>query len=204
MGLDYVDIFYSHRRDPDTPLEETIGTLADIVTQGKALYAGISQYSPEDTATAAGILKGKGVRLLIHQPRYSMFDRWVENGLLDELEQCGAGAIAFSPLEQGVLTNKYLSGFPEDSRAIRDARYLNRNQITAEILERVKKLNNIAFARGQSLAQMAIAWLLKDKRITSVLVGVSRPDQLKDNIGSLDRLNFSESELKAIRHILEV
>ncbi len=204
MGLEYVDIFYSHRRDPDTPLEETIGTLADIVRQGKALYAGISQYSPEDTATAAGILKAKGVSLLIHQPRYSMFDRWVENGLLDELEKCGAGAIAFSPLEQGVLTNKYLSGFPEDSRAVRDARYLTRNQITPEILERVKKLHNIAFARGQSLAQMAIAWLLKDKRITSVLVGVSRPEQLKDNIGSLDRLNFSESELKAIRHIIEV
>ena len=203
MGLDYVDIFYSHRRDPDTPLEETIGTLADIVRQGKALYAGISQYSPEDTARAAAILQSHGRNLLIHQPRYSMFDRWVENGLLDELDHCGAGAIAFSPLEQGILTNKYLGGFPEDSRAVKDARYLKTDQITPAILEKVKKLNNIAMTRGQSLAQMAIAWLLKDQRITSVLVGVSRPEQIKDNVGSLDRLNFTDSELNAIRHILE-
>jgi L-glyceraldehyde 3-phosphate reductase len=203
MGLDYVDIFYSHRRDPDTPLEETIGTLADIVRQGKALYAGISQYNADDTATAARILQDKGSHLLIHQPRYSMFDRWAEEGLLDTLEKTGTGAIAFSPLEQGVLTNKYLSGFPEDSRAVRDARYLKTAQITPEVLEKVRKLNNIALARGQSLAQMAIAWLLKDQRITSVLVGVSRPEQLKDNIGSLERLNFTDSELKAIRQILE-
>jgi L-glyceraldehyde 3-phosphate reductase len=203
MRLDYVDIFYSHRRDPDTPLEETIGTLADIVRQGKALYAGISQYSPEDTADAAKILNERGCSLLIHQPRYSMFDRWVENGLLDTLENAGAGAIAFSPLEQGVLTNKYLGGFPEDSRAVKDARYLRKDQITSELLDRVKRLNTIAVARGQSMAQMAIAWLLKDQRITSVLVGVSRPEQLKDNVGSLDRLHFTESELKAIRQILE-
>lgn len=203
MGLDYVDIFYSHRRDPDTPLEETIGTLADILQQGKALYAGISQYSPEDTARAAEIMRQHGRSLLIHQPRYSMFDRWVEDGLMDTLERVGAGAIAFSPLEQGVLTNKYLSGFPEDSRAVKDGRYLKQSQITQGLLEKVRKLNNIAMTRGQSLAQMAIAWLLKDQRITSILVGVSRPEQIRDNVGSLDRLNFSESELNAIRHILE-
>lgn len=203
MGLDYVDIFYSHRRDPDTPLEETIGTLADIVRQGKALYAGISQYNPEDTARAVAILKEQGCSLLIHQPRYSMFDRWVEDGLMDTLEEVGTGAIAFSPLEQGVLTNKYLGGFPEDSRAIKDGRYLKQDQITSSVLDKVKKLNNIAMTRGQSLAQMAISWLLKDQRVTSVLVGVSRPEQIKDNVGSLDRLNFTESELNAIRHILE-
>ncbi|MCB0686321.1 MAG: L-glyceraldehyde 3-phosphate reductase [Saprospiraceae bacterium] len=203
MGLDYVDIFYSHRRDPDTPLEETIGTLADLVQQGKALYAGISQYSAEDTIVAANILKERGCNLLIHQPRYSMFDRWVEGGLMDALEQVGTGAIAFSPLEQGILTNKYLGGFPEDSRAVRDGRYLKQDQITPQVLDKVKKLNTIAIARGQSLAQMAIAWLLKDARITSVLVGVSRPDQVKDNVGSLDHLNFTDSELNAIRLILQ-
>lgn len=203
MGLDYVDIFYSHRRDADTPLDETIGTLADMIQQGKALYAGISQYNARDTARAAEIMRNHGYSLLIHQPRYSMFDRWVEEELLDELERQGTGAIAFSPLEQGVLTNKYLNGFPEDSRAVKDARYLNQDQITPELLEKVKKLNNIALSRGQTLAQMAIAWLLKDKRITTVLVGVSKVQQLKDNIGSLDHLNFSTSELNAIEAILK-
>ncbi|NND32585.1 MAG: L-glyceraldehyde 3-phosphate reductase, partial [Saprospiraceae bacterium] len=202
MGLDYVDIFYSHRRDPNTPLDETIGALVDIVKQGKALYAGISQYSACDTARAAEILRKGGSNLLIHQPRYSMFDRWVEDGLLDELERQGTGAIVFSPLEQGVLTNKYLSGFPEDSRAVKDARYLSQDQITQEVIDKVKKLNNIALSRGQSLAQMAIAWLLKDPRVTTVLVGVSKVQQLKDNIQSLDHLNFSQSELNAIESIL--
>ncbi|MCB0589073.1 MAG: L-glyceraldehyde 3-phosphate reductase, partial [Phaeodactylibacter sp.] len=178
MGLEYVDIFYHHRPDPDTPLEETMGALHHIVQQGKALYVGVSQYDAEGTAKAAQILKEMGTPLLIHQPRYNMFDRWVENGLLDELERQGTGAIAFSPLEQGILTNKYLDGFPEDSRAVRDGRYLSKNQVTEKRLGKVRKLNAIAEARGQSLAQMAVAWLLKDERITSVLVGVSRPEQL--------------------------
>ncbi|NND05835.1 MAG: L-glyceraldehyde 3-phosphate reductase [Saprospiraceae bacterium] len=202
MGLDYVDIFYSHRRDPDTPLEETIGTLHDIVQQGKALYVGISQYSAEDTARAAKILADLGTKLFIHQPRYSMFDRWVEDGLLDELENQGTGAIAFSPLEQGVLTSKYLDGFPEDSRAIRDGRYLQTDQITSEVIEKVKKLNAIAQQRDQTMAQMAIAWLLKDERITSVLVGVSRTEQLLDNIAALDNIRFTVEERKEIESIL--
>ncbi len=202
MGIDYVDIFYSHRRDPDTPLEETIGTLHDLVRQGKALYAGISQYSAEDTAKAAEILQDLGTKLFIHQPRYSMFDRWVEDGLLDVLGNKGVGSIAFSPLEQGVLTSKYLKGFPEDSRAVKDARYLTKDQITGDLLDKVRALNNMAENRGQSLAQMAIAWLLKDERITTVLVGVSRVSQLVDNIGSLDNLEFSETELKDIESIL--
>lgn len=203
MGIDYVDIFYSHRRDPDTPLEETIGTLHDLVRQGKALYAGISQYSAEDTAKAAEILQDLGTKLFIHQPRYSMFDRWVEDGLLDVLGDKGVGSIAFSPLEQGVLTSKYLKGFPEDSRAVKDARYLSKDQITGDLLDKVRALNNIAENRGQSLAQMAIAWLLKDERITTVLVGVSRVSQLLDNIGTLDNLEFSETELKEIESILK-
>lgn len=203
MGIDYVDIFYSHRRDPDTPLEETIGTLHDLVRQGKALYAGISQYSAEDTAKAAEILQDLGTKLFIHQPRYSMFDRWVEDGLLDVLGDKGVGSIAFSPLEQGVLTSKYLKGFPEDSRAVKDARYLSKDQITGDLLDKVRTLNNIAENRGQSLAQMAIAWLLKDERITTVLVGVSRVSQLLDNIGTLDNLEFSETELKEIESILK-
>ncbi len=203
MGLDYVDIFYHHRPDPDTPLEETMGALHHIVQQGKALYVGISQYSAEDTAKAAKILKEMGTPLLIHQPRYSMFDRWVENGLLDELERQGTGAIAFSPLEQGVLTNKYLKGFPEGSRAIRDARYLTKDQITPEKIDMVRRLNTIAENRNQTLAQMAIAWLLKDERITTVLVGVSRTEQLKDNIGALKNVKFSQEELNEIESILK-
>ncbi len=202
MGLDYVDVFYSHRRDPDTPLEETIGTLHDIVSQGKALYVGISQYDVEDTARAAEILSNLGTKLFIHQPRYSMFDRWVENGLLDELEKQGTGAIAFSPLEQGVLTAKYLKGFPDDSRAVKDGRYLSKDQITSEIIEKVRKLNAIAEARGQTLAQMAIAWLLKDVRVSSVLVGVSRSAQLLENVQALEKLSFESEELSRIEEIL--
>ncbi|MEO1010738.1 MAG: L-glyceraldehyde 3-phosphate reductase [Bacteroidota bacterium] len=203
MGLDYVDIFYHHRPDPETPLEETMAALDHIVRQGKALYVGISQYSAELTQKAAQILKEMGTPLLIHQPRYSLMDRWVEDGLLEELGRQGTGAIAFSPLEQGILTNKYLKGFPEESRAMKDGRYLQKNKITEEVLQKVTLLNNIARKRNQSLAQMAIAWLLKDKRITSVLVGVSSPEQLLDNIKTAENLSFSKQELQEIESILE-
>ncbi len=203
MGVDYVDIFYHHRPDPHTPLEETMGALDHIVRQGKALYVGVSQYPADLMQKAIEILKSLGTPCLIHQPRYSMMDRWVEDGLLDILGKEGVGAIAFSPLEQGILTNKYLKGIPEDSRAGRDGRYLNENQITSDKLEVVKALNNIASNRGQSLAQMAIAWLLKDERITSVLVGVSRESQLLDNISALNNLEFSANELSSIESILK-
>ena len=202
MGLEYVDIFYHHRPDPDTPLEETMGALHHVVQQGKALYVGISQYDASLTGQAAQILREMGTPLFIHQPRYSMFDRWVEKGLLDELEKQGVGSIPFSPLEQGILTNKYLNGFPEDSRAVRDGRYLKTGQITPEVITKVQKLNSIAESRGQSLAQMAIAWLLKDPRVTTVLVGVSRVKQLMDNIGALEQMDFSADELREIETIL--
>ncbi len=202
MGLDYVDIFYHHRPDPYTPLEETMSALADIVQQGKALYVGVSQYDPERTRQAGELLRSMGTRLFIHQPRYSMLDRWVEDGLLDELEAQGSGAIVFSPLEQGVLTNKYLKGIPADSRAAKDGRYLNQDQLKPELLEKVRKLNALAEARGQSLAQMAIAWLLKDERVTSVLVGVSRVSQLLDNIAALSKLEFDEDTLRKIEEVI--
>ncbi len=203
MGLDYVDIFYHHRPDPDTPLEETMGALDHIVRQGKALYVGISQYSAKDTQKAAKILKNMGTPCLIHQPRYNMMERWVEDGLLDTLDKTGIGAIAFSPLKQGILTNKYLNGFPKDSRAVKDGRYLKVDQIDKEILDKVKKLNEIAIQRDQSMAQMAIAWLLKDKRITSVLVGASSSKQLLDSIKALDNLEFTKDELKLIDMVLK-
>ena len=203
IGVDYVDIFYSHRRDPDTPLEETMGALHSAVQQGKALYVGISQYKSADTQRAAEILRGLGTPLLIHQPRYNMFDRWVEEeGLLDTLEKAGSGSIVFSPLAQGLLTDRYLGGFPEDSRAVRDARYFKTSQITEEKLQKVKSLNEIAHRRGQSLAQMAVAWLLIDPRVTSILIGASKPEQIDDNVGALKNLVFSESELKEIRQII--
>ena len=203
MGVDYVDIFYSHRRDPDTPLEETMGALHSAVQQGKALYVGISQYKSADTQRAAEILRDLGTPLLIHQPRYNMFDRWVEeDGLLDTLEKAGSGSIVFSPSAQGLLTDRYLGGFPEDSRAVRDARYFKTTQITEEKLEKVKALNAIAQRRGQSLAQMAVAWLLIDPRVTSILIGASKPEQIDDNVGALKNLVFSESELKDIRQII--
>jgi L-glyceraldehyde 3-phosphate reductase len=202
MGVEYVDIFYSHRRDPDTPLEETMGALDQAVRQGKALYVGISQYNAADTARAAQILREMGTPLLIHQPRYSMLDRWVEDGLMDTIEKEGVGSIAFSPLEQGILTNRYLDGFPKDSRAVRDARYLQENKITPELLDKVRQLNDIAQKRGQTMAQMAIAWLLKDNRVTSVLVGASSPKQMLDNIGAAQNLAFSAAELQAIENIL--
>ncbi|MBK8776923.1 MAG: L-glyceraldehyde 3-phosphate reductase [Saprospiraceae bacterium] len=202
MKLDYVDIFYSHRRDPDTPLEETMGALDQIVRRGKALYAGISQYTATDTAKAYDILKSMGTPLLIHQPRYSMMDRWVETGLLDVLGKKGIGSIAFSPLEQGILTDKYLKGIPKDSRIGRDGRYLTKDRITPTLIEKVSKLQDIAKSRNQSLAQMAVAWLLKDPRITSVLVGASSPAQLIDSIGSIKNLTFNKTELKNIETIL--
>lgn len=202
MKLDYVDIFYSHRRDPDTPLEETMGALDQIVRRGKALYAGISQYTATDTAKAYDILKSMGTPLLIHQPRYSMMDRWVETGLLDILGKKGIGSIAFSPLEQGILTDKYLKGIPKDSRIGRDGRYLTKDRITPTLIEKVSKLQDIAKSRDQSLAQMAVAWLLKDPRITSVLVGASSPAQLIDSIGSIKNLTFNKTELKNIETIL--
>lgn len=203
LGVDYVDIFYSHRPDPYTPMEETMGALHTAVQQGKALYVGISQYKSVETAKANAVLKNMGTPLLIHQPRYNMLDRWIEeDGLLDVLENEGVGSIAFSPLAQGVLTNRYLNGFPEDSRAVKDGRYLKTNQITLESLEKVRALNEIASQREQSLAQMAIAWILIDQRITSVLVGASKVSQIEDNIAALKNLEFSEEEKKSIRKIL--
>ena len=203
MGLEYVDIFYSHRPDPDTPLEETMGALHQIVQQGKALYVGISQYDAKLTSHAVKILKEMGTPCLIHQPRYSMFDRWVEPSLLNTLDKLGVGTIAFSPLEQGILTNKYLKGLPKSSRAVRDGRYLSKEHITPSVLKKVKALNDLAEKRGQSLAQMAIAWLLKDERVTSVLVGVSSAKQLLDNVRSLDNIRFSKLELDRIEKVIK-
>ncbi|MEO3812972.1 L-glyceraldehyde 3-phosphate reductase [Sphaerisporangium sp. B11E5] len=197
MGLDYVDIFYSHRPDPDTPLEETMGALDTAVRSGRALYAGISNYTPEQTREAARLLREMGTPLLIHQPRYSMFDRWIEDGLLDVLEEVGAGCIPFSPLAQGMLTDRYLHGIPEDSRAAKE-RFLRPAQLTDDVLRRVRTLNDIAADRGQSLAQMALAWALRDKRVTSVLIGASGVRQLEDNVAAVDNLEFSPDELAAI------
>jgi len=201
MGLDYVDIFYSHRPDPDTPLEETMMALDYAVRSGKALYAGISNYPAELTKRASAILRQLGTPCLIHQPKYSMFERWVENGLLDVAEQEGIGVIAFSPLAQGLLTNRYLDGIPEDSRAAKSWGFLQREQVESAIMK-VKSLNDIARERGQSLAQMAIAWLLKDHRITSVLIGASSVAQLKDNLKSANNLFFDAGELTKIEAIL--
>ena len=197
MGLDYVDIFYHHRPDYDTPLEETMGTLDLMVKQGKALYVGISNYQPERAAEAFKILKELGTPCLIHQPRYNMLDRWVEDGLLDLIEKEGVGAIAFSPLAQGMLTDKYLNGFPEDSRAIKDGRYLKTDQIEQQ-LSKIKKLNEIAKNRNQSLAQMAISWILKDDRITSVLIGASKTEQILDSLKAIKNTTFSKEEIEQI------
>ncbi|MDB5015432.1 MAG: hypothetical protein JWQ84_264 [Mucilaginibacter sp.] len=205
MKLDYVDIFYHHRPDPETPLEETMMALDLIVRQGKALYIGISSYQPEEAEKAFAILKELGTPCLIHQPKYSMFDRWVEDGLLDVLEKDGVGCIPFSPLAQGLLTNKYLHGIPEGSRAAthRGNGAIEEDALTLDKLDQIKQLNEIAKARGQNLAQMALAWILKDKRITSVLIGASRPEQVTDSIGCLDNLVFSEDELSKINKILK-
>lgn len=203
MGLNYVDIFYHHRPDPETPLEETMAALDLIVRQGKALYVGISSYDHQDTLKASKILKGLGTRCLIHQPRYSMMDRWVENGLMDVLGDEGIGCIPFSPLEQGILTDKYLKTIPEDSRAAKSTGFLQKEKITEDVLGKVGKLNQLAVDRGQSLAQMAISWLLKDDRVTSVLVGVSSKNQLMDNLGALKNLTFTKEELARIEAILK-
>ena len=202
MNLEYVDIFYSHRPDPETPLEETMGALAQTVHQGKALYVGISSYPADQTKRAAEILTEMNVNCLIHQPKYSMFNRWVENGLMDVLEETGMGCIPFSPLEQGLLTDKYLKGIPAGSRASKSHGFLRVEDVTSEKVSKSMKLNEIAAKRNQSLAQMAIAWLLKDQRITSVLVGVSSEEQLDDNLKTLDNLKFSDEELKKIELIL--
>ncbi len=205
MGLDYVDIYYHHRPDPKTPLEETMGALDLIVRQGKALYVGISSYSAAETEAAIKVLNGLGTKCLIHQPRYSMFDRWVENGLLDVLGREGIGCIPFSPLEQGLLTNKYLKGIPADSRAAahRGNGAMEENAITPEKIEKVIKLNEIAISRGQNLAQMALSWILKDDRITTVLIGVSKPAQVTDSINCLANTSFTNEELLKIKNILE-
>lgn len=202
MKLDYVDIFYSHRPDPDTPLEETMMALAHAVKQGKALYAGVSNYPADLTKKASKILRELGVPCLIHQPKYSMFERWVEEKLLDVLEDEGIGCIAFSPLAQGMLTNKYLGGIPEGSRASKAHGFLKAEQITPEKIAQITKLNDIAKARNQSLAQMALSWLLKDKRVTSVLIGASSVEQLTDNLKCIETLSFSRQELEAIEKIL--
>ena len=203
MNLDYVDIFYSHRPDPDTPLEETMSALAQAVRQGKALYAGISNYSAAQTRIAAELLKQLGTPCLIHQPKYSMFERWVEEGLLDVVEQEGIGLIAFSPLAQGLLTDRYLKGVPEGSRASKPHGFLKQSDITTEKLNKINKLNTLAVKRGQSLAQLAIAWLLKDKRVTSVLIGASSVEQLKINLETLKNIEFRPEELSNIGDILK-
>jgi L-glyceraldehyde 3-phosphate reductase len=203
LRLDYVDIFYHHRPDPETPLEETMGALDQAVRAGKALYVGVSSYSPEHTAKAAAILRELGTPMLIHQPSYSMFNRWIEGGLLDVLEQEGVGCIAFTALAQGLLTNRYLKGVPADSRAAQ-GKSLSTDQISDENLARVRALNEIAQGRGQSLAQMALAWVLRDPRVTSTLIGASSVAQLEDNVAAVQRLDFSDDELAAIdEHAVE-
>lgn len=203
-GLEYFDIFYSHRPDPDTPLEETMGALDQIVRSGKALYAGISTYSPEQTREASRILREMGTPCLIHQPRYNMFDRWIEeDGLVDVLEEEGIGCIGFSPLDQGILTNKYIDAIPDDSRAAKlDNKFHWGDKVTEERLAKVSKLNEIAKARGQNMAQMAIAWTLRLDVMTSALIGASRPEQIEDAVKALDNLEFSDEELQAIEGIL--
>lgn len=203
MGLDYVDIFYSHRPDPNTPIEETMGALDSIVRQGKALYVGISNYSAEQTAEAIKILNQLGTPLLIHQPKYSMFNRWIEDGLQDVLQENGVGSIAFSPLAQGLLTNKYLTGIPADSRAASPTGFLSVDHVTADVVERVHKLNDIALERGQSLSQMALAWVLRGGKVTSVLIGASRVSQIEENVAVLNNLDFCEEELARIEDILK-
>jgi len=203
MGLDYVDVFYHHRNDPDTPLEETMGALDQAVRSGKALYAGISSYSPERTRAAAAILRELGTPLFIHQPSYSLLNRWVEDGLLDACAEVGAGVIAFSPLAQGMLTDRYLNGIPADSRMAEDSS-LSRELLSEQNLERIRALNDIATKRGQSLAQLALAWVARDPRVSSVLVGASSVRQLEQNVAMLDNLDFTDAELAEIdQHAVE-
>ena len=198
MGLEYVDLFYSHRFDPDTPLEETIGALDTAVRQGKALYAGISSYSAAKTREAAAIARSLGTPIVIHQPSYSMFNRWIEPELLDALEEEGIGCIAFSPLAQGMLTDRYLDGIPADSRAGREGTALSPSRLTDEALAKVRALNEIASARGETLAQLALAWVLRDPRVTSALIGASSVEQLEQNVAALNRLELSPDELDEI------
>ena len=201
MGLDYVDIFYSHRFDPETPLEETASALATAVQQGKALYAGISAYTPEQTLEVAELLRSWQIPLLVHQPRYSIFDRDIEGGLFAAVEKVGAGMIAFSPLAQGLLTNRYLEGIPADSRVGRGTRFLRPHEVSESVVAKAAALNEIARARGQSLAQMAIAWVLRDARMTSAIIGASSAAQVRENVAALDTLSFSSEELAAIDRI---
>lgn len=203
MGLDYVDIFYSHRPDPETPMEETMSALDAAVRQGKALYVGISSYSPEQTRKAAQILRQMGTPCLIHQPSYNMFDRWVENGLLDVLDEEGIGAIVFSPLAQGQLTDRYLNGIPTGARATKTERVWLTPADVERNMEKIRKLNEMARARGQKLSQMAIAWVLRKPQVTSALIGASSVKQLEDNLAALSQLTFSQDELDAIEAILK-
>ena len=202
MGLEYVDIFYHHRPDPNTPLEETMGTLHDIVKSGKAIYAGVSNYPAELTKTASEILISMGTHCLIHQPKYNMFERWIEDGLLKVLKEEGIGSIVFSPLAQGLLTDKYLRGIPPDSRAAKPTSFLKPEQVTDEKIKMISKLNKIAIDRGQSLAQMSLAWVLRHNEVTSALIGASKVGQIDDAVNALDNLKFSEDELKKINEIL--
>jgi L-glyceraldehyde 3-phosphate reductase len=202
MGVDYVDIFYHHRPDPQTPMEETMGALDQAVRSGKALYAGISMYNPEQTRQAAQIMRRLGTPLLIHQPNYSLLDRWIEGGLLEVLEEEGIGCIVFSPLAQGLLTNRYLEGIPADSRAGRGVGYLHKEDVRPAVVERVRRLNEVAKDRGQSMAQLALAWVLRQKGVTSALIGASRPAQVEDSLASLQKLDFSPDELEQIEMIL--
>ncbi|MGQ4666563.1 L-glyceraldehyde 3-phosphate reductase [Metabacillus halosaccharovorans] len=203
MGLDYVDVFYSHRPDPNTPLEETMRALDQIVRQGKALYVGISSYDAEQTAEAVKILNDLGTPLLIHQPSYSMFNRWIEKGLQDVLQENGVGSIAFCPLEQGLLTNKYISGIPTDSRAAKANTFLSEERVTENVINKVKQLNEIAQNRDQNLAQMALAWVLREGRVTSALIGASKVSQIEENVAALNHLEFSNEELSQIERILK-
>lgn len=202
MGLDYVDIFYHHRPDPDTPLEETMGALDHIVRSGKALYVGISNYSADQTREAAQLLRSLGTPCLIHQPRYSMFDRWIEGGLLTVLREEGIGCIVFSPLAQGMLTDKYLNGIPADSRAAKPHGFLKSEQVTGDKLAKARRLQDLAQARSQTLAQMALAWVLRQPEVTSALIGASRSEQIDDAVAALKNLSFSNEELQTIESIL--
>lgn len=202
MGLEYVDIFYSHRYDPKTPIEETMAALDQAVKQGKALYAGISSYDVEETAKAASILRNMGTSCLIHQPKYNMLERWIEDGLQDLLEQEGVGSIVFCPLAQGLLTNRYLKGIPGDSRAARTGGFLKANDVTQDLVEKLNELGAIALDRGQSLAQMAVAWVLRGGKVTSALIGASKTSQIEDNVRALANLQFSDEELARIDGIL--
>lgn len=203
MGLDYVDIFYHHRPDPNTPLEETIQALDYIVRSGRALYAGISNYVPDEAKRAFEILKDLGTPCLVHQPSYNMFNRWIEDGLLDTLEEYGVGSVVFSPLFQGLLTDKYLKGIPKDSRASKPTGFLQTSQVNEENIRKAKALNDIAKKRGQKMAQMALAWVLRDKRVTSVIIGASKVSHIEDAVGIQNNLDFSSEELEAIETILK-